>query len=83
MGHTAPIEERFSRRQVLRILGISERRISAWERQGFIQPSGPLPTGAAGSGGEDRRYSFADLVALKKLWQLQRSGIPLSWMRSL
>ena len=83
MGNTAPIEERFSRRQVLRILGISERRLSAWERQGFIPSSGPLPTGADGSGGVDRRYSFSDLVAMKKLWQLQWSGIPLSGMRSL
>jgi len=83
MGQTAPVEERFSRRQVLRILGISERQLSAWECRGFIQPSGPMPTGADGAGGEDHRYSFSDLVTMKKLWQLQRSGFPLSWMRSI
>ena len=82
MSNTAPVEERFSRQQVLRILGISERQLSAWERQGFIQPSGSPPE-AEGPHGEDRHYSFSDLVAMKKLRQLRQSGIPPSRIRSL
>jgi len=41
-----PVGERYSRRQVLRILGLSDRQLAAWERQGFVSP-------CSGSPGED------------------------------
>ncbi|MBI3896530.1 MAG: tetratricopeptide repeat protein [Acidobacteria bacterium] len=83
MSSTAPVEERFSRRQVLRIVKISERQLSAWERQGFVQPSATLPTKINRSEEGNFRYSFSDLVTMKKLRQLRQSGILPSRIRSL
>jgi tetratricopeptide (TPR) repeat protein len=51
-----PREQRFSRRQVLRILGISERQLASWEHQGFVRPSGVVAPKAA-AGGEQARSS--------------------------
>lgn len=33
-----PVEEHYSRKQVLRILGLSDRQLAAWERQGLVSP---------------------------------------------
>ncbi len=35
-----PIQERFTREQVLRILGITGRQLKSWERQGLVPASG-------------------------------------------
>ena len=43
-----PVEERYSRKQLLRILGLSDRQLTAWERQGLVSPPPRAP-------GEDAR----------------------------
>ncbi|MBI4459260.1 MAG: tetratricopeptide repeat protein [Acidobacteria bacterium] len=80
MDESTLIGKRFSRQQVLRMLGINPRWLSAWERHGFIEPSGGPSSGADREG---RCYSFSDLVALKKLRQLHQDGFSPAWMRSL
>ena len=100
-----PAPEYFTRPQVRRILGLSESRLSAWERQGLVTPITPFaagpdaPTNQAkeqiveggplrkGSGRSVRAaapggcYTFSDLVALRKLLALRKSGVPPSRLR--
>lgn len=51
-----PLESAFGRAQVLRLLGVSARRLSRWERDGLI----PVKNA----------YGYADLVRLRTLRQL-------------
>lgn len=61
-----PVGERYSRKQVLRILGLSDRQLTAWERQGLVSPpprargeeAGKRPGNAPGPA-EDRAASKA------------------------
>ncbi len=68
-------EARLSRAQLLRMLGISERQLRAWEKQGWIrpQPSEERP--------ETARYSFAEVATLRALLRLRQSGVPASRLR--
>ncbi|MGH9783092.1 MAG: tetratricopeptide repeat protein, partial [Terriglobia bacterium] len=87
-----PVGEHYSRKQVLRILGLSDRQLAAWERQGLVSPrsgasreDGPaLPEGLVPSKNapEDRPFSFADLVSLRTLLQLRREGVSPARIRS-
>ena len=91
-----PIGERFSREQVLRILGLSERQLSAWERQGLV----PLPPVTApelkpgkldvpgrnclaSTANQDRPYTFSDIVTFRTLLELRRQGVPPARLRSV
>lgn len=89
---TRPVEEHYSRKQVLRILGLSDRQLAAWERQGLVAP---LPgmrreEGAASREGPtladnapaDRPFTFADIVSLRTLLQLRREGVSPARLRS-
>ena len=55
--------ESYSREAIRRILGLSARQLSAWQKQGLVGGSGP--------------YSFSDLIALKTIQKLRNSNIPL------
>jgi tetratricopeptide (TPR) repeat protein len=57
----SPQTEEFSRDQVRRRLGVSERQLRAWERDGLVQPAD--------------RYSFSDLIELKTLAKLREKHI--------
>ena len=72
------VEECFTRKQVLRILGLSDRQLSAWERQGLLEPR---PTASAKA--SDRAYTFSDIVTLRTLLQLRREGVPPARIRSV
>lgn len=54
----------YSRAHVRRVMGLSERQLRSWERQGFIASS--------------TQFSFSDLIALKTLQKLRESRIPCS-----
>lgn len=56
----APKEE-YSRADVLRQFGLSERQLRSWERQGLISPSD--------------KYSFSDLIAIQTIVKLRESRI--------
>ena len=71
--------ERFGRDQVRRILRLSERQWKAWERQGLVQPAQPSPGGQAAS--LPRDYTFSDIIKLKTLLQLRKSGVPAARLR--
>ena len=60
MLQNAPKEE-FSRADVLRQFGLSERRLRSWERQDLIAASD--------------RYSFSDLIAIQTLIKLRENRI--------
>ena len=91
-----PAGERFSPEQVCRMLAISERQLTAWERQGLVQPSrqgtenGERGTGnreqgrsrrAKQAGSGDRQFTFSDLITLKTLLQLRQNGVPVARLR--
>ncbi len=59
---------RYSRQDVLRILRISSRQLSAWERAGLIAPAAD--------------YGFEDLVQLRKLSDLRAQRVPASSIRA-
>lgn len=87
--------ERFSRNQVRRILRLSERQLRAWERMGLIQPAlSAVPAGKPASMPvatcesavppptlEDSFYTFTDIVTLKTLADLRKSGVPPARLR--
>lgn len=101
--------ERFSRKQVCRILGFTQRQLSGWERMGLVQPRycielphksadgadealaisednspaiGSTQTGAkVPNPTREAFYSFDDIVALKRLVELHRSGVPPARLR--
>jgi tetratricopeptide (TPR) repeat protein len=54
-------KEEFSRADVLRQFGISERQLRSWERQDLISPT--------------ERYSFSDLIAIKTIIKLRENRI--------
>ena len=55
--------ESYSREELSRILGLSQRQLTAWQKQGLVSNTGP--------------YSFSDLIALKTIQKLRSSNIPL------
>jgi tetratricopeptide (TPR) repeat protein len=57
----APKEE-YSRADVRRQFGISERQLRSWERRGLIPPA--------------EKYSFSDLVAIRTIVTLRKKRIP-------
>ena len=89
--------ERFSRNQVRRILHLSERQLRAWERMGLLQPAlSPVPASkpvaapvaarepagqAPKPAPDDSFYTFTDIVTLKTLAGLRKSGVPPARLR--
>jgi len=72
-------QDNFSISQVSRWLKVSWRRLDYWDRRGIVKPS---VVRASGPGrGKERRYSFADLVALRAVVRLREHGIPAVRLR--
>jgi DNA-binding transcriptional MerR regulator len=67
--------DRFPTRAVVDILGISRRQLQYWAQTDLVQPSTTTPGG-------HRRYSFADLVALKAAKRLIDAGVSVQRIRS-
>jgi DNA-binding transcriptional MerR regulator len=62
-------------RDVVDILGISRRQLQYWAQTDLISPSETTPGG-------HRRYSFADLVALKATKRLIDAGVSVQRIRT-
>ena len=89
-GTTQSIGEGYSRKQVLRMLRLSNRQLAAWERQGFVSPqiavqseSAPEKPRMADGESTEGVYTFSDLVSLRTLLQLRKEGVPPARIRSL
>ena len=61
----------FSAREVLRLTGIRYSTLNLWAKNGLVAPS---ISDGSGSGNE-RVYSFSDLVALKVALELRKAGV--------
>lgn len=64
--------ERFSRREVQRILDVTEKQLDYWERLGLVTPRK--------SKGE-KFYEFRDLISLRTAKQLIEQGVPANRLR--
>lgn len=64
----ASAKQAYSREEVRRLLGISERQLSSWEKQSFIPRS--------------ETFTFGDLLALRTLVRLTKEKIPAARIRS-
>jgi DNA-binding transcriptional MerR regulator len=67
----------FSTGDAVRITGVSFRNIDYWARSRFIVPSIAEAKGT----GTERRYSFADLVALRVARELREAGVSTQSLR--
>ena len=75
-----PIDSRqrldyYPTRDVVDILGISRRQLQYWAQTDLVSPSATTPGG-------HRRYSFADLVALKASKRLIDAGVSVQRIRA-
>jgi tetratricopeptide (TPR) repeat protein len=60
-------KQAYSREDMCRRLGVSERQLRSWEKQDFVASSGT--------------YTFSDILALRTLMALRESKIPTSQIR--
>lgn len=67
--------DHFQTRDVVDILGISRRQLQYWAQTDLVRPSATTPGG-------HRRYSFADLVALKASKRLIDAGVSVQRIRT-
>jgi DNA-binding transcriptional MerR regulator len=65
----------FTTGHVIRVIGVSRRQLQYWAETGLVAPSARTPGG-------HRRYTFADLVALKAAKQLIDAGVSVQRIRS-
>ncbi len=59
--------ERFTQKEVLRILGVTPKQLSYWERLGFVRPRARWG---------EKFYRFSDLISLRAVKQLTEGGVP-------
>jgi len=70
-----PATDFYRTRDVIDILGISRRQLQYWAQTHLVEPSAKTPGG-------HRRYSFADLVALKAAKRLIDAGVSVQRIRA-
>ncbi len=64
-----PVTDVFTRREVAKLLGVSETRLRSFDRAGIVSPSGLR--------GKQRAYTFQDLIALRATRELLEHRIRL------
>jgi tetratricopeptide (TPR) repeat protein len=64
--------ERFSRREVQRILDVTEKQLDYWERLRIVTPR---------KGKGEKFYEFRDLISLRTAKQLIEQGVPANRLR--
>jgi DNA-binding transcriptional MerR regulator len=69
---TTIVRQRFTRDEVVRMLGVSRRQLEYWGRLGLIAPQ---------SRWGERFYDFADLVALETLKRMTARGVAARRLR--
>lgn len=67
-------EERYTRREVSEIIGLSRRQVEHWDRTDLIKPS-------FHTAGGHTRYTFQDLIAFKTAKKLLDAGISTQRIR--
>src|SRR5579864_3749916 len=72
LGGMAGLAQRYTRRDVGRILGVDPSRLRYWERLRLVRPRARWG---------ERFYTFGDLVALRTLQRLTNSRIPAQRVR--
>ncbi len=73
------VEESFSGKRALEIVGITYRQLDYWARTDLVRPS---VTDATGSGSR-RRYSYTDLLKLRVIKALLDAGLRLETVRQV
>lgn len=69
----------FRTSEVVKLTGLTRRRLDYWDRTGFVKPS----LAAADGRGSSRFYSFRDVVQLKVAKELRDAGVPLQTLRKV
>ena len=69
----------FTPRQVTRLTGVPYSTLNLWARKGLVRPS----IDEGGGSGNERIYSFSDLVALKVAFALRKAGVTTSSLEKL
>ena len=67
--------EMYTAGEVASLFDVSEGRLRYWDRSGFLSP--------AGQDGKKKRYTFADLVAVRSAVTLLERGVSLQKVRKL
>ena len=65
------LEIGFTPRQVTHLTGVPYSTLNLWAKNGLVQPSVAAGTGT----GNERIYSFSDVVALKVAFELRKAGV--------
>src|SRR5260370_2827420 len=63
-----PVTDLFNRREVAKLLGVSEARLRSLDRSKIVTPSGQR--------GKHRAYTFQDLISLRATCELLEHSIP-------
>lgn len=64
--------EQFTRREVLRIVGLSEKQLAYWEQLRLVRPRRRWGTAF---------YCFSDLISLRTIKNLTQQGVPARRLR--
>ncbi|MFQ5926541.1 MAG: MerR family transcriptional regulator, partial [Terriglobia bacterium] len=64
--------EQFTRREVVRILGVTPRQLTYWERLHLVRPRARWG---------EKFYSFQDLISLRTVKQLTQARVPARRLR--
>ena len=64
--------ERFTHREVIRILGVTEKQLAYWERLGFARPRARWG---------EKFYGFGDLISVRAVKQLTDQRVPARRLR--
>lgn len=67
-----PTTERFTHREVIRILGVTEKQLAYWERLGFARPRARWG---------EKFYGFGDLISVRAVKQLTDQRVPARRLR--
>jgi len=75
-----PVVRAYGVGEVEKLTGISRITLHVWDRNAFVKPS--LSAGGRGTGNR-RKYSFADVVALRVIKRLRGEGVPIRALKKV
>ena len=79
MVYLKAVEIGFTPRQVTHFTGVPYSTLNLWAKNGLVRPSVAPGTGT----GNERIYSFSDLVALKVAFELRKAGVTTSSLKKV
>jgi tetratricopeptide (TPR) repeat protein len=71
-GGLRGLAQNYTRREVTRILGVTDRQLNYWERLHFVRPQARWG---------ERFYNFRDLITLRTVQQLAQQRVPMMRLR--